>query len=282
MKRTFLLFVLTSILSLNLFAVEPTLLVSEDFSSAAWDAEFLRIDPTYVKPAAGGIKAIITTAAYFDKYTFGGGAIQTIAVDGTNNFTLECPLYATQSIVHNDGSNQAISFRFRNSGISFMEFPKLPSAGIITLHVKNGNADTGTTLTLQQDVSGTWTDIHTFDLQPSANYRNSYLDEVVTYSINSSDSIKLRINRGTKFVNMFRVDIASYTTPTGLNHADYPGFKLVGRTLFTDKPAQVVVYNLQGKSVFTGFAEQSIELPDFISKGLYIVKGGNGYKKIVL
>lgn len=279
MKKTNLLIAAVIIATIHLSAEEPALLISEDFSGTEWAAELLRVDPTYVKPAPGANKAVINTVLYFDKYMM-EGAIVPLDVN-TDNPTLECSLFASQSIVHRDVDGHAISFRLRNSGVSIMEFPELPNAGIITIHTRNGNKTAGTTLKLQQYITDTWTDIKTFDLQPSGNYRQTSIDEILTYDIQSKDPIKLRISRGDKFIYLFRIDVAAYV-PNRVNNPVYAGFKLNDRTLTTDKPTYVEIFNTLGKTVFEAYVEQNVTLPSTIHEGLYIVKGNNGSQKIFI
>lgn len=279
MKKT-LLILLATIATLHVSAEDPTLLISEDFSSAEWAAEFYRIDPSYVKPAPGGNKAVINNLPYFDKY-YMEGAVVPLEVSASNP-TLECALFAAKSIVHNDVDGHAMSFRLRNSGVSIMEFPELPTAGVITIHARNGNTTAGTTLKLQQYLMDTWTDLYTFDLQPSDNYRQTAVDEILSFDIQSEVPVKLRISRGDKFIYLFRIDIAAYKAPSSVTNPVYVGFKLSGRTLSTDEPTQVTIYNMLGKSVFEAYVEQRTELPESIEKGLYIVKGKNGNQKIYL
>jgi hypothetical protein len=262
-----------------MLAEEPALHVSENFSTPEWAAELYRVDPTYVTPTIGTTKAVINTVPYFDKYYL-DGAIVPLEVNADNP-TLECALFASKSIVHTNGDGHAISFRLRNSGVSIMEFPEIPNAGLITVHARNGNKTDSTTLKLQKYEMDAWTDLHVFDLQPSNSFRETSLDEIVSFNIQSEVPIKLRLSRGNKFIMLFQVDIAAYA-PTSVKNPVYAGFRLSGRTLSTDEPTQVSLYNILGKVVHEVYVENSVELPASIGDGLYIVKGNQGIQKIQL
>ena len=276
MKKT-LLIMLAITATLHVSAEDPTLLVSENFSTPEWAAEFVNVDPTYVKPAPGGNKSVIDSIAYFDKYYL-NGAVVPLELNADNP-TLDCALFATTSIVHTDADGHAVSFRLRNSGTSIMEFPELPNAGIITVHVRNGNKTAATTMKVQKFEMDMWSDVHTFDLQPSNNFKDTSVDEILSFDIASIVPIKLRLSRGDKFIMLFQVDIATYA-PSSVTNPVYAGFKLSGRTLSTDEPTQVSIYNMLGKSVFEAYVEQTTELPVSIENGLYIVKGKNGNQKV--
>src|SRR5690606_5974084 len=121
----------------------------EDFSSDAWDAELLRLNPgaddfsvpinpnainplPYTCPTTtgggGAYNNLNSTGLYFDKYRM-VGAIEVLDA-GT------CP----EGINHGHSvTGLAVGFRLaKGSGI--FEMPELPSAGTIKVHVKNGNS----------------------------------------------------------------------------------------------------------------------------------------------
>lgn len=197
------------------------LLVSEDFSSAAWKAEVARLNPSYVQPTTNGgnfgLQSILPYTVNSHDYYL-NGAIVINNGNTTGNMTNACQSFGTTGIVHNDGNGIAVAFRFR--GITdplkitetYMEFPELSSAGIMTVHVRCGNATAGTTLTLQKYESGAWTTMSskTLTIRKSEAYQATSVDEVITVNINSKVPIKLRLCGGSKFVMLYRVDIESH------------------------------------------------------------------------
>lgn len=208
MKKNFLFSLL--LLATCLFSASAQTLISEDFSSTAWGTELLRLNPTYVKPPNNtSFFELTTTQLYFGNYAL-NGAIVTFNGTTAPNTTNVCALFASQGIVHNNGG-KAVAFRFRNTGItSFMEFPQITSAGNITLHVRNGNATTASTLTLQKYVSGAWTTITTLTVKRADAYYATKIDEIITYNIDINAPVKLRIYGGDKFIHLFRVDIVAH------------------------------------------------------------------------
>lgn len=217
--KTLLFAVLLLASSLSVFSAE--LLVSEDFSSAAWKSELLLQNPgdpnavpavlPYVQPSTNtSFTAISSVPLYFGKYYLNGAMI---TCDGktTGNMTNACQSFATTGIVHSDGA-VAVGFRFRSGTTApvtstYMEFPELSSASNVTVHVRNGSTSASTTLTLQKYVSGAWTTVKEWTLAKGTDYQSTSLDEIKTFNVNSSDPIKLRLCGGTKFIMMFRVDI---------------------------------------------------------------------------
>lgn len=193
-----------------LFSVSAQTLISEDFSSAAWGSELLRLNPTYVKPPNNTtFFELTTTQLYFGNYAM-NGAIVTFNGTTSPNTTNVCALFSSKGIVHNNGG-KAVAFRFRNTGItSFFEFPQITSAGNITLHVRNGNSTTASTLTLQKYVGGAWTTITTLAVKRADIYYTTKIDEIITYNININAAVKLRIYGGDKFIHLFRVDIDAH------------------------------------------------------------------------
>lgn len=191
------------------------LLVSEDFSSAAWQAELTRLNPgteanpncmnpnPYTTPEKGGNKAykgINRKEKCFDKYQL-FGAIETFPA-------LPCVLGSASK--HQNG-NFAVALRLPDVANAQLQFHNLPTAGIITLHVRNGNKTEATQLGLEKLENGKWIPLHTFELQNNSAYKT--IDEILTYDINSSLPIKLRlinnVSETKKWIYLFRVDIAA-------------------------------------------------------------------------
>lgn len=212
MKTKKLLFIMT-LFSISLSSFSAELLISEDFSSQSWADEILRLNPTYVKPLTGFF-GVDSSPLYFDKYYL-NGAIVTFDGNSATNYTNACPLFESEGIEHADSAGIAISFRLRSGTTApvtstYIEFPVISSAGIITIHGRCGNTTASTTISIQKYENNEWTNVKNLTLAKSNNYNETTVDEIKTYDLNSVDSIKLRICGGTKFAMLFRIDIAEH------------------------------------------------------------------------
>lgn len=197
--------------------------ISEDFSSAGWQAELLQLNPgnqlndyafgdnPYATPATGGGNSyddLNNFQIYFGKYRL-FGSIETLVV-------LPCPLGETHTHV-NTASNVAVAFRLANPA-GYIELPEIPNAGTITIHVRNGNQGVATQLGLEQfePVTGTWLPLYTFNLKAFGSYP-AFRDEVLSYDINSDDPIKLRLINNVavtpRFINLYKFEVTE-KTPT--------------------------------------------------------------------
>lgn len=213
---------LTGIFSIFLLTLPAQIYhISEDFSSAEWYAELLRLNPgnqlndyafgdnPYATPATGGGNAyndLNNFQLYFGKYRL-FGSIETLAV-------LPCPLGEAHTHV-NTVSNVAVAFRIANPA-GYIEFPEIPNAGTITIHVRNGNQGVATQLGLEQfePVTGTWLPLYTFNLKAFGTYP-AFRDEVLSYDINSDIPIKLRLINNvavtSRFINLYKFEVTEKT-----------------------------------------------------------------------
>lgn len=246
--------------------------ISEDFSSSEWDAELLRLNPAYIRPAAGtNFTSINNVDRYFDKYILKGAIVGII---GTPNCVIP-------EITHGDATS-AVAFRLANSGVSsFIELPLMYNAGQISLHVRNGNSTSDTNLTLQKFDAEDWSTIAELPVRGANSFNATSIDEILTYPVNMNEEVKLRVHGGNKFVQIFRVDV----TPFGAS--DLKGYqmdllKLKGRTLFVSEPTNISLYNIMGVKVFEKKIEREIILPARIGNGIFLVKTNQGTQKIVL
>lgn len=294
MKTKIVLLTISLIVTSLFAATAQELLISEDFSSVAWAGEFARLNPgtsinsnalnpvAYVTPGTTtGSNSYVNLNAidlYFGKYHL-SGAIECLPV-------LSCA--SGEQINHNFDNNgvpTAVAFRFQNTIAGFIEFFEIPSAGAITLHIRDNNGTATTTLGLERydATSSGWIPVHTFSLAGNGSYTSR--DEVLTYNIDSSDPIKLRlinnIASSKKFIDLFRVDIASMV-PSAVNIIKVVPFKLTGRKLLTEKLTKVTIYNTVGIKVFETSALGEIDLPASIRKGIYFVKSELSSQKTIL
>ncbi|MPN15248.1 hypothetical protein SDC9_162578 [bioreactor metagenome] len=184
------------------------------------------------------------------------------------------PNCADSSISHGNSAN-AIAFRFRNSGTSFMEFPEMANAGTITVHVRNGNNTASTTLTLEKYVSGSWSLLNTFNLRAKNAYSATSVDEVLSYRIDSPTPVKLRLTRGDRFISLLRVDITAYgedasalpevfTGKVSINEHQVILNGLIGY--------KATIYNLSGVVLFSKDKISENEIFTLADKGVYLLK----------
>lgn len=287
MKTKTLLFTIFFIISA--FSVQSTeLLVSEDFASDAWQAELLAQDPAYLLPATTGANyAVNSTVLYHGKYYLNGA----IMIDGvtTVRTCADSITHPENGIEHKESTTgYAVAFRFRGAKAdpnvgTYMEFPELPNAGLMTLHVRCANPTAGTKLVLQQYDASTseWTSIYTFELRAYNEFFEKSLDEIVSYDINSTSAIKLRVVGGSKFTYLYRVDIAEYV-PTAVKSTIATPLKIANRKITANEPIKISLYNLAGMLVFESKENREIEIPTSVGNGLFMIKSNQGAQKIML
>ncbi|MPM77094.1 hypothetical protein SDC9_124094 [bioreactor metagenome] len=246
--------------------------ISEDFSSAEWDSEFLRLNPTYIRPTAGtNFGAINSADRYFDKYLLKGAVIGTKAT----------PNCAIPEITHGD-ANVAIAFRLANTGSSsYMELPTMNNAGNITLHVRNGNATADGKITLQKYDAEDWSTITELPVRFADSYNATSIDEVISYPVNLDEEVKLRVHGGDKFVQVFRVDVTPFGF-SGLNNSKADIFGLAGRKITVQHPTRLSLYNTMGVLVYEKEIENQTGLPAYVGNGIFLAKTGMGTQKIFI
>lgn len=239
--------------------------ISEDFSSPEWDAELKRLNPNYTTLLPGtDFQNMNNVDYYFDKYAFDGAMV-------SEPVTPNC---ADAGITHGNTIN-AIAYRFRNSGTSFMEFPEMAGAGTITMHVRNANNSAATTLTLEQYLSGNWNVIHIFNLRGKNAYSATSVDEVLSYKIDSPNPVKLRLTRGDRFISLLRVDITAFGEDiSAVPEVFAKKIIIKGNTLTLNNldGKQLQVYNLSGVLMKEITHTRSLESIVFPDKGAYVLR----------
>jgi len=297
MKTKSQLFTIALLLCLVFSASAQELLISENFSSQVWADELARLNPgtssnpnalnpvAYTTPpptaATAGANAYTNLNAidrYFDKYLL-LGAIECLPV-------LPCPTGdLTTHNFNNGGTETAVAFRILNPN-GYIEFPQIPSAGTITLHIRDGNSNANTTIGLEKYNIGnsTWDPIYTFSLAKYNSYPTTR-DEVVTYDVNSSEPVTLRLINNVaatkRFINLYGVTVTSFA-PSAVNTVKVIPFKLIGRKLISEQPTNLTLYNAQGALVFEKSFVTEIELPASLGTGLFLAKNGQGTQKIFI
>ena len=265
-------------LALTVFAQE--LWISEEFSSARWEEELVRLNPGYTTPtettgAGSRFLNLNSTDLYFGKYLLVGD-IECLPV-------LPCPLGLEFTHQYKD---VAVGFRIARSTEGRIEFPEIQNAGKITLHIRNGNGTLPTQLGLEKFDNGSWVKIHTFDLLPNNTITESgFRDEVLMYEINSSAPIKLRVINNVadplRFMNLYRVDVAAIETTSVPAVSTIP-FNVIGRRMIADRPTHITLYNLLGALVYETNIVKEVEIPASVGNGLFIVRSEFGSQKIMI
>ena len=218
------------------------LLISEEFSSSAWQTELLRLNPgstdgtinTLINPNAKNVNPyspplpgatagnnasyadLNNVDLYFDKYRV-QGAIEVIRL--TSTATRSCALGGNHNTLLSDGKSMPLALRFHTTGTSFFEMPETPNADTIIMHLRCGNPTATSELYIEKWENETWANLYTFSVQPKGNYSATSVDEIVKYKINSRVPIKTRI-RGAfdKFTNLYQVDVQEHFS-AGLKHS---------------------------------------------------------------
>lgn len=294
MKTKILLFSIAFMATSFFAASAQELLISEEFSTQAWADELLRLNPgtsvnpnalnpvAYTTPPTTGGAAPYTKLNAIDRY-FGKylllGDIECLPV-------LPCALGAPYAHNYNNaGVETAVAFRILNPG-GYIEFPELPSAGTMTLHIRDGNPSSNTTVGLEKfnTVTSVWEAIAPITLRKYNAYPTTR-DEVVNYNVNSQLPITLRLINNvattTRFIDLYRVDITSGVA-TDVNTLKVTPLKLTGRKLISEKPTNITIYNTVGAKVFEKSSLGEIELPASLGKGIFLVKSNSGTQKIFL
>jgi hypothetical protein len=247
--------------------------VYEDFSDEKWDAEFLKFNPTYTRPAIGSSFGLNSTSLYMGKYALKGAAVASAT----------SPNCAITGVVHGDNIS-VMSFRFANTDLkSYFELPKMTSAGLLTMHVRNGNPNANSSLTLQAKYNDDedWTTIQELTVKNSNSYSSTTIDEIISYPVNINEEVKLRIHGGSKFIQMFRIEVSSYQ-PNGVRSIGNTNIKIYGRHIIVPEPMKICLYNSTGKLVIEKDISSEFDLPASLGNGLFLLKHDNGVNKIIL
>jgi hypothetical protein len=281
--KTKLLPFMIAILAINLLTFTvcaQELWISEEFSSARWEEELARLNPGYTTPTettgtGSRFTDLNSTDLYFGKYQL-MGAIECLPV-------LPCPLGPGYT---HEYKSVAVAFRLQNNAEGRIEFPEIPNAGRIILHIRNGNGTNPHQVGLEKFQNGSWVNIHTFDLVPNNTLADAGVrDEVLFYDLNSSEPIKLRLinNVATpiRFMNLYRVDIEAKEA-TSVPAISIISFNVIGRRLIADRPTYISLYNMLGALVYETNIVNEIEIPASVGHGLFIVRSEYGSQKIMI
>jgi len=187
-------------------------IISENFSSQAWENEFVKFNPTYTTPQGpNGTFVELHAGPYFEKYDMFSGAIEVQALP-------ESGLCDNDTTIHKY-KHVAVSWRLKKPelGDSWITLPKVPHAGRFTLHVKSAGAKSSLKLQKVEWADGKElvTDLTTWDIASSDNLKfSACVDELKTFWVNSRDSITLRVGQdkegGKTFIKIFGFEVAEH------------------------------------------------------------------------
>jgi len=245
--------------------------ISEEISTPAWEAEVKRLNPSYARPAIGTAFANInSTEPYFDKYMLKGAIVSTA---GTPNCVLA-------GFTH-ENATSVLSFRLSNDSAGYFEFPPMYNAGMLTLHVRSGAPNQKGYISVQKFDDEDWTTLAYLSTKKQTDFSATSIDEIITYPINIDEEVKLRIQGGNKYTQIFRVDITPYGV-SGLQNIQQDNSYVYGRTLKIGAPCRISLYNTLGIKVFEKYVEDEILLPQSIGSGFFLLKTNMGVRKILL
>lgn len=305
MKSKILLFSVVLFISSLFCASAQEILISENFSSAEWETEFKRLNPGSTDGTVAGL--INKEATNLDAYTTPeiDGTAYTSLNQGYNNDSLPDFYFGKYRLIgaieakalwpcalgaefNHNNIGTAVGFRIQNTGAGMIEFPELPSVGEITIHIRNGNSTNPTKLGLEKSVDGVWTNIYTFDLQRNSVFEGVTQDEALTVNLDTltaAGPLKLRLVNNVaatkRFMNLYGFKIMS-RAPSAVASVKTNPFKIAGRKLTTETPANIAIYNTIGALVLEQRIENAFEIPAFVGNGVFVVKSELGTQKLVL
>ena len=186
---------------------------------------------------------------------------------------------------HLTGTKKSVAFRLNNNETGMIEFPEIPHASTITLHIRNGNQTSPTQLALEKFENGNWQLLHTFNLQHWGAYPN-FRDEVLTHEINATTPVKLRLINNIaatkRNINLYRIDITGNDLSAIENHTMQDKIKIQNRTITTEFPVSLRIFDLSGRLLIKTEIAQEHKLPDSFDKGIYFIKSQFGTLKIIV
>lgn len=309
MKTKSFFLIAALIIGAYLPATAQNLILSEDFSSPEWQAELLRLNPgaddfgvlinpnatnplPYApkSPATGANKntsynVLNSTDKYFGKYNLVGD-IETIAgmnsdvcaYDGGNHNVLISDGGAY------DGQEIPLGFRM-NKTTGYMEFPEISTIDSIILHVRGGNNDLSTELSIQKYENSAWTEITRLPVQNRSAIWDYAVDEILKYEMPESDknNVKIRIaHTDTQpFFQIYQVDIWG-SSVSALHTPETAVFTQNGRKLTLSEPMNVSVFSILGKTMLETSKVEELDIPASLGNGIFIIKTEKGNQKIFL
>jgi hypothetical protein len=258
---------------------------NDDFSSQVWQevvenwiSVWNESNPGIVFPSTPDAMVGFPTGSIIGQYEFEGAYIRSTAAMEA----LPCA---------EGGGTHKYAFRLRSSAISHLTLPEVENAGKLILHVRNANSTATTTITLQkEDGADNWVNVNTKTLKKNNDY-SKVIDEIITWEINSASPIRLRINRGDKFIYIFKLLLEKNGVPSSVKslYADGVDVYVSGKTAFISgevSNAVLSLYDFSGREILNaGISGNRVSL-DGVQEGVYILKmassEGTLTKKIIV
>ena len=106
------------------------------------------------------------------------------------------------------------AFRIANSGTSYISFPELPSAGVLTLHCKSGNISESAVFYIEKYVGNKWERVRTMVAPP---HRNENNDIIIQQNLNIENAVKLRIYGASKNLCVYSMTLEQYDAQLSKN-----------------------------------------------------------------
>jgi hypothetical protein len=245
--------------------------INDDFSSQEWQeaveswiAVWNESNPPVEFPYAPDDMVGFPTGSTIGQYEFEGAYIHSTAAMET----LPCA---------EGGGTHEYAFRLRNGQISHLTLPEVENAGKLILHVRNGNTEQTTTLTLQKEEStDNWSDMEVKTLKKNGDYSET-IDEIITLEVNSESPIRLKINRGNRFIYIFKLLLEKYGDSSSVKslYADDVDVYVSGKTAFISgevSNAVMSLYDFSGREILNaGISGNRVSL-DKAQAGMYILK----------
>lgn len=213
-KKLLLLIAIFAISSLGVSAQK--LLVTENFSTSAWETEFISLNPAYVTPAVN--TALPSTPGFLSGF-YKGYELFSGTIECANGLL---PCIDGVTVHNNNGSAVAWRLKNKSSGKSYLTLPTVTSSGTFTLHVKAGGTNaTNNHIELQRvdTVEGlpVVTVLNDWSLAKSdATKFATQVDEIKTFWVDSRGPVTLRIGQAAAgagvFIKIFGFEVEEHAS----------------------------------------------------------------------
>ena len=252
-------------------------LLNVDFSSNEWttafeDAGLILVDD------------IVSIGSEFSTHAFNPGIYG--GIEGVQGFYINghwSAKWVAEPGTGVDGRTITHSVRLRSNSESYIQLPKLSSAGKVAVFVMNSNGSTSTNFNIQKlEDDTTWTNLTTLTTVGSNNYPDGAFEDKLEFEVNSSTPITLRVHKNSaRFMNVFKITVDEYEA-TGIknNFSAQASIHMQGKTMHIQSEQEALssiqLIDLSGRLVWnTQTAEKQVQLPASIQQGLYIVRMAN-------
>lgn len=187
--------------------------LNDDFSSSQWVTDIQNWLEANGYSLPGSDSATESTAGFPE--------INGYLIDGAV-YTTKDDIVESTNCAENSSVKHQYSFRLRNNKGGYIRLPKVANAGILKIHVRNGNGGNDVTFKLQRKVgTSSWVDLASATGIGFNSYPSGEIDEIHTFLINSKDSIELQLTGSDRFLNVFKITLEKYDTGAYQLHDDF-------------------------------------------------------------